>query len=245
MGFLHSLRILSASNVLVVERNLSKEGDEFPLFFLSYTENLKKLEDFLLTAEDRKGIIFMHQGVSGTPMGSGFVLNELLNASMIPLDTRMTFTGHYHERKIVSPNLQVVGNLNHLTWGDAGSVKGFLDVEVSETGVSVTQIPTKAPYFKTLKYEQLEFQPQVEDGWIKVIGKYKELKNVLDDVREALLKEGARSVEFDLEDETTSKENVNDTYSKEDGFDLNRISEEYGNQAPDDFTRQVGRSLRS
>jgi DNA repair exonuclease SbcCD nuclease subunit len=90
-------------------------------------------------------LLFLHQGVSGEPMPSGFVIpNEILKADDIPTDT-VCWTGHYHNHKRISNNLTIIGAATQLTWGDAGQVRGWLDYD-TDTG-KLIHVESEAPKF--------------------------------------------------------------------------------------------------
>lgn len=212
-------------------------ADNCRVGMLSYTDNEKVIEEFFKREMD---IAIMHQGVTGVPMASGFVLNEILSPQMIPAGIKHVFTGHYHAHNRVSSNLTVIGSMNHLNWADAGTARGFLDVTVEGSAFSIKQIETKAPRFCNVLYGQE--LPKVENCWIRVYGAMKDLGTITEDVRKDLLGRGALSVEFDLETEQIDKEKI---HGIEKWTDLDRLAEDYGKQAPNDHTREYGNSIRS
>ena len=110
---------------------------------VGYKENRDAL---LMNIEhEHVDMLFLHQGVSGEPMLSGFVIpNEILRPSDIPSDT-ICWTGHYHNHKIISPNLTIVGAPLQHTWGDAGQTRGWIDYN-TDTG-EMLHIESKAPKF--------------------------------------------------------------------------------------------------
>jgi len=153
---------------------------------LSYTEDEEKLKAFLGKAgEGEGGLVLLHQGVSGLPLASGYVLDERLTSDMIP-DTCDAFTGHYHMHKRVSKNLTVVGNLTALGWGDIDLVQGFV-VYDDETGEVEQIVQHSAPDFVSAGGKHEGNFVRVEEA-VKLADQ--------DHIRQELMREGALAVEF-------------------------------------------------
>jgi DNA repair exonuclease SbcCD nuclease subunit len=189
-GKIHSLAFLPEEEI---SGHWVDEGLE--IHALPYTGDEEALKRFLGDVGDGNGgMMMLHQGVQGVPLASGFVPDEKLTAEMIP-DNVQAFTGHYHFCKQVSQNLTIIGNLTPLNWGDIDQNKGFLvyDDELSSADLILQK---SAPSFIT---------------WNESIAKHSDLSNVEgnfvrytdpveaaahSEIREALMKEGALTVEF-------------------------------------------------
>ena len=78
-----------------------------PFSFLPYTEDKAVIEKFFAECGE---VCFMHQGVAKVPMGSGFLIDEILTLDMIPDHVKHVFTGHYHQHNKVSDKLTIVGS---------------------------------------------------------------------------------------------------------------------------------------
>ena len=65
--------------------------DDFPFSYLPYTEDKAVIEKFFAECGE---VCFMHQGVAKVPMGSGFLIDEILTQDMIPDHVKPVFTGH-------------------------------------------------------------------------------------------------------------------------------------------------------
>ncbi|KKK65167.1 hypothetical protein LCGC14_2976870, partial [marine sediment metagenome] len=191
---LHWLNLLDL--VTVIDEPIHRKLDKISL--LPYTEDKAVMKQFFKdVAKNGEGIsCFMHQGISNVPMGSGFLINEILTLDMIPDEIKHVYTGHYHKHTKVSDNATIIGSTMQLNWSDEGDTKGFLIVD-TETG-KIEQIESNAPRFVT--YDMITaLRPDrkrsvlVEGNFVRVTSYEDRFK---DDIREELTGAGARSVEF-------------------------------------------------
>jgi DNA repair exonuclease SbcCD nuclease subunit len=196
----HSLHWLdSIEGVRVIDRNVHDMlYKEFS--YLPYTEDKDRIIKFF---ENANPICFMHQGIAGVPMGSGFLINEALSLDMVPSHIDQVFTGHYHKHSNPSDKVTVIGSAMQLTWSDAGDKRGFL-VYDTHTG-EVEHIESIAPKFVTLNmdgrgsadyvYQERLGKPGLFDGNFVRVENYN--STYTEEIREGLIEEaGARSVEF-------------------------------------------------
>jgi DNA repair exonuclease SbcCD nuclease subunit len=101
-------------------------------------------------------VLLAHLGIQGARVGSDYVLvsDTDIGVGDIPRDKfNACFFGHFHEHQLLFENGWFVGATLQHNWGDACGSRGFLDVTVTDAQVSVTQIPTCAPKFITVRYE--------------------------------------------------------------------------------------------
>ncbi len=210
--------------------NLLGHTSSHGVFMLDYTENEDEIKRFFerISKLDYNCMALMHQGVSGVPLASGYVLDERLTPEMIP-DNCHVFTGHYHFHRQVSPNLTVIGNLTAINWNDIDQEKGFL-VWDDETDV-IEFIPTHAPKFIT--YDPLK---SVENCFVRHTGSPK--PSDIPDIRKALIDKGALTVEFPVatEKRETTKFNNN--------FDLQQMVAELDELDLDPRRKEVGVEVR-
>ena len=186
-GHLNSLAWLPLEETI----GIWEDDGGLPVYGLPYTDDQKRLEEFLAAVDKRGGgMLMLHQGVSGVPLSSGYVLDEKLIPEMIPSNC-FAFTGHYHFHRVVVPRLVVVGNLTPLNWGDLDQQKGWL-IWDDRAGSLTQKIQTAAPEFITFT-----------EGMQKslVTGKFVRYNTSvtskeIDSIRAELIKEGARTVEF-------------------------------------------------
>jgi len=89
------------------------------------------------------------------------------------LGFKHVFSGHYHNHKEVRPSVYSVGAMTHQTWGDIGSMAGYLMVD----GDGVRQYVTDAPQF--LDMANLE-----EDEFDRIAGNYVRAKIEISKERE-------------------------------------------------------------
>ena len=117
-----------------------------PVHGLGYTTDEGTLRRFLDYGAEYGGMLLMHQGVSGVPLASGYILDEKLTGDLIP-ENWVAVTGHYQNHPRVNARLTVIGNLTALNWNDIDQHKGFLTYD-DETG-ELEQHSACAPEFVT------------------------------------------------------------------------------------------------
>jgi DNA repair exonuclease SbcCD nuclease subunit len=160
--------------------------------YLPYTEDKVVIEKFF---QDANPICFMHQGIAGVPMGSGFLINEAFSLDMVPDYVDQVFTGHYHKHSSPSDKVTVIGSTLQLTWADEGDKRGFI---IYDTGTGeIEHIESVAPKFITWDCSNSTsgFVPQshAQDNFIRAINYNDHEKDL---IRTMCMDGGARSVEF-------------------------------------------------
>jgi len=209
-----------------------------PMVFLSYTDNKLHVEDALNYAPEG-AVVYMHQGVSNVPMGSGFVVpNEILSEDMIPSHVKRVLVGHYH-KPWDGEKISVVGSPMQHNWGDVDFIpRGWLIYD-DETN-NITRYESDAPKFINMVGGPLSNKEDIPEVY-EVLNNYIKVSNFTGDkdkFRERLLHIGARSVEFELV--------VGDVVplpASNIGFDLEKASNDYAELNGGD--KDVGQSLRS
>jgi DNA repair exonuclease SbcCD nuclease subunit len=194
----HALHWLEALGVNVIDMPWHNSFNGLPrnLSFLPYTEDVETIERFFEKATEKVDTVcFMHAGIDGVPMKSGFVPGSAFNTDMIPDKVKQVFSGHYHPHMQVTEKATVVGSALQINWADEGDERGFL---VYDTETDVQEfVKIDAPKFVTMDYETLEGRPletaPVHGNFIRVIN-YDHTRQ--DYIREELTGAGARSVEF-------------------------------------------------
>jgi DNA repair exonuclease SbcCD nuclease subunit len=189
-GSIHSLSWLPQE-----ERSGRWEDGGLLVRGLPYTASEDVLKRFLEYAgEDGEGMVLLHQGVSGVPLSSGWLLDEKLDPNMIP-DNVKAFTGHYHFHKVVTVNLTVVGNLAPINWGDIDQPKGWI-IWDDETDMMRHRIQSRAPDFRTWSKAQAKHSciSNNQNSFVRYTDTVS-LKQQ-EKIREELLEAGARRVEF-------------------------------------------------
>lgn len=157
-GKIHSLDLFrNYGEVAIGELHMDFSG--MPVHAHAYTEDEDTLKRFLDSTEDGS-LVFMHQGVSGVEMGSGWVINEILKPEMVPDRVNMAFTGHYHQHKEVSENLTVVGSFTAQTWADVNEEKGFLIYDTESKEVEHIALHVHP------RFIEIEYGDEVKDGWL-------------------------------------------------------------------------------
>ena len=163
---------------------------------------------------------FMHQGLASVPMGSGFLINEILTLDMIPAHVKHVYLGHYHSHTRHG-KATIIGTPLQLNWADSGDKRGFLVID-TDTG-ECEQIETDAPKFVTL-----DLGGRGGCDYSAFDNRFVRVRNYnssyTDDIRKGLMKEGARSVEF-VSKPTSVRELYNPRVAN--GFHLPTIVKEY------------------
>jgi len=229
-GSIHGLQFLPES-----ERIGSWVDEGQRVLALPYTDSDEVLKRFLGDAAvaGESTLLMLHQGVSGVPLSSGYVLDERLTSDMIP-DNCRAFTGHYHFFRAVTPKLTVVGNLTPLGWGDVDQEKGWL-IWDRETGALEQKIQTASP----------EFVTHSGGDTTQIVGRFVRHSTAVHyseqpAIREKLIKEGALSVEFP----TQKVERGVDNIRTGEGITVQHIVEEFDKKT-EGRRVDVGRELRA
>lgn len=191
---INSLRWLGGySNISLIIKNSYFVCPGMVCAATSYTENKEYLED-ILDNTSKDSFVFMHQGVSGIPVGSDFVIpNEILTPDMIPSHVKHAFTGHYHSHKRINDKLTIVGAPMQHTWADSGEDRGWLVVD-SETG-EYERVLSNAPKFVKISGQTLShYTKDIPGNYIRIEEDIKE--NDKEELRKHFMGSGALSVEF-------------------------------------------------
>ncbi len=205
--------------------------------YLPYTEDKAVIEKFFAECGD---VCFMHQGVAKVPMGSGFLIDEILTLDMIPDHVKHVFTGHYHQHNKVSDKLTIVGSTMQHTWSDIGDDRGYVWYD-TETG-EIELVDVGAPRFTTLNMDGRGScdwaSGDFSNRYIRVTNYNSTMK---DEMREGLMGVGALSVEFQPQVPDTKRLDLSGTKGS---FHLPTLVEEYTKQQGiDDDRSKVGKEL--
>ena len=194
---------------------------DYPGFsYLSYTENVNDITEFFKKANP---VCFMHQGIAGVPMGSGFLPNEMFTLDMIPDQVEHVFTGHYHQHNTWSDCATIIGSTMQLNWADEGDKRGFLVFDTDEAMADFEFIETVAPKFITIDFTADQgYTPT--DNFVRVINCPSSTQG---DYRQMLMDMEARSVDFVVDKVPTNRlRPVNASI----GYDIPKLVTEYEQQ---------------
>ena len=206
---------------------------------LPYTTDDDVLNRFLGEAAvaGESTLLMLHQGVSGIPLSSGYVLDERLTSDMIP-DNCRAFTGHYHFHRAVTPKLTVVGNLTPLGWGDIDQPKGWV-IWDRNTGALEQKFQTASPNFITWNQEVAKWADAnyLNRNFVRYTDPihYGEQP----EIRERLLKEGALTVEFP----SMKVEHEDDNIRGGENITAEHLAEEFDKKT-DGRRAEVGKEIR-
>jgi DNA repair exonuclease SbcCD nuclease subunit len=146
-GKIHSLSWLKELGFLVEKLEIFVNYSGLTsLAFLPYTEDKEELIAFF-SKVPTNSLCFIHQGVQGVPVPSGFLVDEIFDPAIIPDHVEHVFAGHYHDFKKVSDKLTIPGAPMQHTWADVGKKRGWLDCHVSAHGLTIKHIESDHPKF--------------------------------------------------------------------------------------------------
>jgi DNA repair exonuclease SbcCD nuclease subunit len=232
----HALHWLESLGVNVIDEPCHNGFNGLPrkLSFLPYTEDVEVIKQFFADADKKangaiyKGhaggtVCFMHSGIDGVPMKSGFVPGSAFNTDMIPKGVQHVFSGHYHPHMYVTHKATVVGTPLQLNWADEGDERGFI-VYDTDDDVQVFH-PIDAPKFVTLDYNL--YNPtrlsDVHGNFVRITNYHTPQQ---EEIREEITGAGARSVEFVVKLEQVDRLQP----VSSDGLHIPDIVEEYEKQ---------------
>lgn len=200
-GRIHGMDWLRDFGRVVTKREtFDVEGE--PVHAMGYTEDAGAIHDFFHTAPEG-AICLLHQGVAGVPLGSGYVLDEILSPQLIPPRVRHVFTGHYHTHRKVNRQLTVVGSPLQHTWADADEERGWVTYQ-PYVGVHghVEHHSSDAPKFLHFDAGGVERIPSdTLHPHLHPANHYVRVRNFRGDpeaLRQQFLGLGARCVEFEI-----------------------------------------------
>lgn len=241
-GNIHSLQWLR-EYATVVEWSSTIEFGESVIHALPYTESEEELQTHLKNTP-RDSILLLHQGVAGVPMGSGFVINEMLRPDMLDkVHCKAAFAGHYHTHKIVNEKLTVIGSPMQHTWGDVGEARGWI-VYDTNTGVS-KHYQSIAPEFRILDCGQSNIALGGAPPHFPIQNNFIRLINWIgdrDEIRQILKTQGAASIEFELSRDL--RKEGTDIPVPEKEFDIETLVKEYENLPMTKQCKDIGKAIR-
>jgi DNA repair exonuclease SbcCD nuclease subunit len=204
----HSMHWLESLRINVIDKPSHNGFNGLPrkLSFLPYTEDVDVIKQFFADAIKKNDgayagqaggtVCFMHAGIDGVPMKSGFVPGSAFNTDMIPEGVQHVFSGHYHPHMKVTDKATVVGSPLQLNWADKGDHRGFIVYDTVTGEQEFHEID--APRFITLNMDgrgscDYSFNDNLKNHFIRVENynyTYQEK------IRAGIMEAGARSVEF-------------------------------------------------
>lgn len=204
-GRIHSLESLAAlSNICVTGRSLHLINN-VPFDFFPYRDDEKTVMEDLRKANRNKRanpVAIMHHGFKGARVGSSLeyeVKEPLDPQAVLNVGYDFVFSGHYHTRQHLAPNLMYIGAPCEHTRHDRSKRKrGFLVFNTATKDVRV--VPLKTPRFVELKIED----PDVDWNLVgkeDIEGHFIDLTIPEEDsgAVERLMKNGARGVNVEIE----------------------------------------------
>ncbi len=193
----HAMHWLKGLGVNVIDS--PSRGDGFA--YLPYVGTSEEVQMFFDKTSDGM-ICFLHQGLAGVPMKSGFVPGSEFSEDMIPDRVAHAFTGHYHPHRRVSEKATVIGSCMQLNWADEGDERGFIIMDTTAPA-DFEFIPFNAPRFVTYNMGNALRVGRQNQG--NIPGNFIRVKNYynpnMEDIREEFMGVGAMSVEFVVEKE--------------------------------------------
>jgi DNA repair exonuclease SbcCD nuclease subunit len=151
-GLDNSLVALRAPNVRIYDRNNSQEvqlgygHNDQVVRLIPFIEDKASLKAELNYPLAGPTVVILHAGVQGAKLGSDFVLSKEYDIATDDLSDEYAacFLGHYHEHQQLKDNCWYIGATHQHNWGDAGSVRGFIEV-TWDNSITIKQHVIKAP----------------------------------------------------------------------------------------------------
>lgn len=107
---------------------------------------------------DRPKVLLAHLGFQGARVGSDYILVKDDDLSVNDIDWSkfdLCLFGHYHQHQQLFQNGYYIGAPLQHNWSDAGTTRGFLDIEGTLVGTKyewkITQIESDAPKFHVIR----------------------------------------------------------------------------------------------
>ena len=196
-GTIHAMQWLEALNWTIVSTQHRASFAGHQVRFLAFTPVKKKIEQFLKDSNDC--ICFLHQGVNGAALASGYVLDEVLTKNSVK-NTRYTFTGHYHQPVELTNTFSIIGSFSPLTWSDANAHnRGWIVYDTDSN--TIQRHTTNLPKFIQMEYNPILISnPDVyKNNYIRItIPPHSLTSQDSEDLRSTLLDHGAHKVELDI-----------------------------------------------
>ncbi len=234
----HAMHWLESLGVNVVDEPWHNGFNGLPrkLSLLPYTEDVDVITQFFADAVKKNDdayagqaggtVCFLHAGVDGVPMKSGFVPGSAFNTDMVPAEgIQHVFSGHYHPHRRVTGKVTVVGTPLQLNWADEGDERGFI---VYDTGTDKLEFHSlMAPKFVTMDFDEgrgySDYDVMVHGNFVRVVN-HDPTKQ--EEIRKEMMGAGARSVEFVVKPEQVDRLQP----VSSDGLHLPDLVEEYEKQ---------------
>lgn len=197
-------------------------------------------------SNDKPHFLFLHQGVSKAPMGSGYLIDEILTPAMIPENVTRAFTGHYHNHSDLG-KLVIVGPPMQHTWADSKEEGGILVVDTS-TGEFTRHQVWDNPKFVNVEagfLAALSNLAEDEDLRNLVNGNFIRINNVdmtpleADQLKDDLMLTGALTVELKFSEKNSNP--IDKESSK--SFSMEELLGEF-EKTLTDRQKQIGEELR-
>lgn len=168
--------------------------------FLPWVPNVDELkrQAAALATKVVKGdnVLVIHAPLNGVIMG---IPDHGLNPKDFEgLGYHTVFVGHYHNHKafdFIGGKAYSVGALTHQTWGDADALAGYC-LYYPDTG-EVEHFETSAPRFVKVDHRDVDTHMDVQDNYIKVVGGEYHHPSEIEEVRDAMIVRGAKSVQVE------------------------------------------------
>jgi DNA repair exonuclease SbcCD nuclease subunit len=199
---IHAMHWLESIGWNVIDEGCHNSFNSLPrkLSFLPYTEDVAVIEKFFEKAASKNEaayagqaggtVCFMHAGIDGVPMKSGFVPGSAFNTNMIPDGIQHVFSGHYHPHMRVTDKATVIGSPLQLNWADEGDQRGFIVYDTNTGEQEFHEID--APKFWTFKMGETS-AAKIKGNFLRVVDHDHSQQ---EQIREEMMGMGARSVEF-------------------------------------------------
>ncbi|MGI1988642.1 metallophosphoesterase [Shewanella glacialipiscicola] len=186
---------LSGAGVTVIsDKFIDKKHKRFFLPYFNSCNLLRaEIEKTELEGDRSDWTLFIHAPLNGVI--AGIPDNGLSAAELKAFGFKAVFCGHYHNHQVFDGNICSVGALTHQTFGDIGTVAGFIIYD-EEKGV-ITQYPSNAPKFVDfdVTWDELEIIENVQGNFVRA--RLEDATNAeVEEIREFLKGAGATGIQI-------------------------------------------------
>lgn len=166
--------------------NLPVESDHIYGYSIPYYDDIERTKEALAAIDTDCQLLLMHVGMQGARVGSDYVLVKDTDVQVtdIPKDRfQLCLFGHYHEHQRLFDNGWYVGATFQHNWGDANTVRGFLDVSLQRGEDPVIRLieSQAAPrYWKFDEKDYKKFLPKIRtQDIVRITGDEKKASKLL------------------------------------------------------------------
>lgn len=182
----HCLVLDRPSAFSLFDPTLPVDQDHLFGYAIPYYDDIEQTKAALDSIDSDYALLLMHVGMQGARVGSDYVLVKDTDVQVtdVPKDRfQLCLFGHYHEHQRLFDNGWYVGATFQHNWGDANTIRGFLDVSLERGEDPVIRlIESKAAprYWKFDEKDYKTFLPKIRtQDIVRITGDEKKATKLL------------------------------------------------------------------